>query len=91
MQEFKETTVRITRPFCMSGEPIPADTVIQLETPFAMELVAMNKAVITAESPRAPATDTPAPKKRGRRAAAVASEQQPENDKAAPDGAGMEG
>ena len=65
LQQPKETTVRITRPFCMGGEPVPADTVLVLETPFALELVAMNKAVVTKDAPRAPQreTSTRAPRK----------------------------
>ena len=79
LQQPKETTVRITRPFCMGGEPVPADTVLVLETPFALELVAMNKAVLTKDAPRAPQRETLARAPRKARA--------PQTEKPGPDAA----
>jgi len=66
IKEPKNTTIRVTEEFCIAGEPVPVDTVLLLETPFARELVAMNKAEVTDEAPRNPrkASDQPAkPKK----------------------------
>ena len=53
-QQPKETTVRVVRAFLMGGEPVPVDTVITLETPFANQLISSNKAVRTDEAPREP-------------------------------------
>lgn len=57
----KEITVRVTRAFCMGGEPVPVDTVIKLPTHFARELMASNKAEFTNEAPRAPRGKAAAP------------------------------
>lgn len=86
-QQANETTVRVIRAFLMGGEPVPVDTVIVLETPFAMELVSMNKAVPTSEEPRSPRGSTEnAGKKasKGKQRGGKAAEQPPFNDNQAP-------
>lgn len=56
-----EITVRVTRAFCMGGEPVPVDTVITLQTSFARELIAARKAEITNEKPGSQRPARPAP------------------------------
>lgn len=89
-QHPKELTVRITRAFAMGGEPVPADTVIVLDAPFALELIGMNKAVLTNEAPRAPRAAEEAPAKsagKGKRASKPkGDEQAASNDNQAPQG-----
>lgn len=63
IQAPKETTVRVTRAFCIGGEPIPKDTVIRVATSFARELISSNKAEQSNESPRAPRNTEAAPAK----------------------------
>lgn len=74
MQQPREISVRTIRPFCMSGEPIPAGTTMTLESSFALELMAMNKAVEA--DAQAPAADVPVTaRRRGRRSGASTTDQ----------------
>lgn len=50
----KEITVRVLRSFYLGGEPVAVDTVLTLDAPTALEVIAYNKAVATDEKPRSP-------------------------------------